>query len=301
MNDLSTFYRTKSTSDDITVSGRLAQVREDKLGTRTRAKLAQMLGLDPTVYGRYEMGREPPLTVVVALLRLFPDVRASWLLTGEGEPYIDNVGAAPSPGGGHAPPEQDLRRAATRAEQTILQQASAIETLKALLDRKDVPRMDVRPKFRLVGSKRELAQAEGAHWTEQYVAVPLLSDEAAAGNPRHVRDDQIGGYALVYSRWVRDVETTRCLRVKGDSMEPVLPDGSICAVDLAQRDPKALLKKIVAARVDDGVTIKWLQLAKEVLVLRPENREHDTIVLHPGEDEDNPIVGQVTWWWAPAP
>ena len=228
-------------------------------------------------------------------------VTVDWLLTGEGEPYIDNVGAAPSPGGGHAPPEQDLRRAATRAEQTILQQASAIETLKALLDRKDVPRMDVRPKFRLVGSKRELAQAEGAHWTEQYVAVPLLSDEAAAGNPRHVRDDQIGGYALVYSRWVRDVETTRCLRVKGDSMEPVLPDGSICAVDLAQRDPKALLKKIVAARVDDGVTIKWLQLAKEVLVLRPENREHDTIVLHPGEDEDNPIVGQVTWWWAPAP
>ena len=49
MNDLSTFYRTKSTSDDITVSGRLAQVREDKLGTRTRAKLAQMLGLDPIV------------------------------------------------------------------------------------------------------------------------------------------------------------------------------------------------------------------------------------------------------------
>jgi len=97
------------------------------------------------------------------------------------------------------------------------------------------------------------------------------------------------------------LDTTRCLRVRGDSMHPILPDGSICAVDLAQRDPQVLLKKIVAARVDDGVTIKWLQLAKDVLVLRPENREHDTIVLHPGEDDENPIIGQVTWWWAHAP
>lgn len=105
----------------------------------------------------------------------------------------------------------------------------------------------------------------------------------------------------MYSAWVPRVDTTRCLRVRGDSMERISRDGSIVAVDLEQPEPKALVKNIVAPRVKDGVTIKWLEFARDVLVFPAENGEHDTIVLYPGEGDENAVIGRVSWWSAHAP
>ena len=107
----------------------------------------------------------------------------------------------------------------------------------------------------------------------------------------------------MYKDWVPHPKETRCLRVKGTSMHPVLPDGSLVAVDGAIREPAQCADGIVAARVDDGVVIKWLTVAKDVLMLRSENREFAPVVLHPSEDEPSPIVGKVIWSltrWLPA-
>ena len=83
------------TSDGDSIRRRLAQVRETKLGSRSSAKLARMLGLDPGTYARYETERDAPASVLATLATCFPNVNPLWLLTGVGEPYVDDVGSTP--------------------------------------------------------------------------------------------------------------------------------------------------------------------------------------------------------------
>ena len=150
------------------------------------------------------------------------------------------------------------------------------------------------PELKVV-SRRELDDLE--RW-EAFVSIPLVRDEAAAGPPRAVADDEIEGFCLVYESWAKRPEDYICVRVKGDSMEPILPDGSIVAINLKNRAPGRLKGKIVAARHGGGVTVKELRRSEsgEDWLLVPYNKEHSPIVIK--AEEDNPIIGKVAWWWA---
>ena len=131
---------------------------------------------------------------------------------------------------------------------------------------------------------------------DHYVPVPLLRDAAAAGAPREVSGDDVEGYALIQYAWCPNPADFTCVRVHGDSMSPILHDGALVAIDHSQRDPQALRQKMVAARLDDGVTIKWLDLQPDgTLLLVPENKSHSPIPLP--RTPDNPIIGLVSWWW----
>ena len=145
-----------------------------------------------------------------------------------------------------------------------------------------------------VVSRRELEDLE--RW-DVFTAVPLVRDEAAAGTPRAVSDEDIEGFCLVYQGWAKRPEDYVCVRLKGDSMEPVLPDGSIVAVHLKSRSPRRLTGKLVAARHEGGVVVKELAQAGDHWVLLSYNKEHGPIVLDPHGHED-PIIGKVAWWWA---
>jgi len=243
-----------------------------------------------------------------ALVRLAATYRLdlTWLLTGKGEPYI-NVSGGPSgpdsrePTADDSSPEHVLEEAYRHVKHALAEHRVKVAEHEAQIARLQVAPIKVVARFRLLGHKRDLERAEGAHWTENLVAVPLLTDAVAAGNPREVNDRDIEGYAVVYASWVENVDTTRCVRVRGDSMERLLPDKSIVGLDLAQRDPRLLDNRIVAARVGDGVTIKWLRVHDDMLCLQPENQAHKIICLHPNGGDENPIIGRVTWWWAHAP
>lgn len=104
------------------------------------------------------------------------------------------------------------------------------------------------------------------------------------------------GYALIYFAWCPNPANFTCIRVRGDSMAPVLADGAIVAIDHSQRDPLALHQKMVAARADDGVTIKWLDRQPDgSLLLVSENKSYPAIPLPP--TRDNPVLGLVAWSW----
>ena len=150
------------------------------------------------------------------------------------------------------------------------------------------------PELKVV-SRRELDELE--RW-EAFVSIPLVRDEAAAGPPRAVADDDIEGFCLIYESWAKRPSDYVAVRVKGDSMEPVLPDGSIVAIHLKSRSPGRLKGKIVAARHEGGVTIKELRRSEsgEDWLLVPYNKEHSPLVIKP--EEDNPIIGKIAWWWA---
>ncbi len=131
---------------------------------------------------------------------------------------------------------------------------------------------------------------------DSYVPIPLLRDAAAAGAPREISETDVEGYALIQYAWCPNPDDFTCVRVHGDSMSPVLHDGALVAIDHSQSDPLALHQKMVAARLDDGVTIKWLDRQPDgTLLLVPENKSHSPIPLP--RTQSNPIIGLVAWWW----
>lgn len=139
---------------------------------------------------------------------------------------------------------------------------------------------------------------------EHYHAVRILKGRVAAGSPLDVDESETDGWALIFAEksWMPNTpENYSCVHVSGRSMWPILSDGDIVAIDHAQRDPRELDGKMVAFRVDGGVTIKWLKYdaSRKVLVGIPENTEElDHIVTLEGPEIDAGIVGKVAWWWA---
>jgi SOS-response transcriptional repressor LexA len=130
---------------------------------------------------------------------------------------------------------------------------------------------------------------------DHFVPIPLLKDAAAAGSPREISDGDLDGYAMIAYAWCPNPADLTCIRVRGDSMAPILHDGALVAIDHSQRDPLALHQKMVAARTDDGVVVKWLERSPDgALRLVSENKSYPPIELP--RTPANPILGLISWW-----
>jgi len=128
-----------------------------------------------------------------------------------------------------------------------------------------------------------------------FVPIPLLKDAAAAGSPREISDADLDGYALLHYSACPNPADFTCIRVRGDSMAPILHDGALVAIDHSQRDPLALHQKMVAARTPDGVVIKWLERSPDgSLRLVSESKSYPPIDLP--RTHSNPILGLIAWW-----
>lgn len=124
-------------------------------------------------------------------------------------------------------------------------------------------------------------------------AVPILADEAAAGDPRSVSDEDIEDYAVIYDHW--HGKEQRALRIKGESMSPTLEDGDIVGIDVSGTPrAKKLHGRVVAARVDGGVVVKRLSLAGDYVVLMSDNKQHPPLVI---DSDADAIIGPVIWAW----
>jgi SOS-response transcriptional repressor LexA len=154
----------------------------------------------------------------------------------------------------------------------------------------------------------QIVQAGGAGKKaprSQLVAIPLL--KVVAGTPGE-RGDNVPDLheALVESmiaapkEWCPNPATTNCVRVRGNSMNPLVYDGYILAVDSSQNDRAKLDGNIVIAwHRDVGLTVSRFQRYDHTEVLHPENRLYKSIVL----DRKNKwkILAKVLWWIGRAP
>jgi SOS-response transcriptional repressor LexA len=128
---------------------------------------------------------------------------------------------------------------------------------------------------------------------EDYLAIPLVDGAVAAGEPR-AASDVVEGYAVVYRPLVKKRKNMVAVRVKGDSMDPVITDGSIVIIDRDDcDDPQP--GKPYALRVDhDGVTIKFVGVDGGGLWAIPANRDYMPTRLEGGRDA---CVGRVIFSW----
>jgi DNA-binding transcriptional regulator YiaG len=131
-------------------------------------------------------------------------------------------------------------------------------------------------------------------------AIPLLSVAVASHGEKgdqsiSLNDAQIESMFAAPLQWCPNPSSTTCLRVRGNSMAPVICDGYILVVDSSQRDASELNGKVVVAwNRNLGLTVSRLQRYGNAEVLQPENRAYEPIVLN-GKHEWK-ILAKVLWW-----
>jgi phage repressor protein C with HTH and peptisase S24 domain len=100
--------------------------------------------------------------------------------------------------------------------------------------------------------------------------------------------------------WCPNPGYTSLLRVRGHSMEPLIRDGDIAAVDSSQTDRTRLDGKIVIVTSEEkGLCVSRLRRYPKFDVLESENREYQSVVL--GKSSGLRIVARVLWWISAAP
>jgi len=100
--------------------------------------------------------------------------------------------------------------------------------------------------------------------------------------------------------WCPNPGYTSLLRVKGRSMEPLLHDGDIAAVDSSQTDRTLLDGKVVIVTHEEkGLCVSRLRRYPKFDVLESENREYQAVVLDKSSGWH--IVAKVLWWISAAP
>ena len=132
---------------------------------------------------------------------------------------------------------------------------------------------------------------------EETVHIGIREIESSTGAEASVDNDGVRTMLQFSVRWLKErglrPSSCRIIRVRGESMEPTLPDGAIILVDLATEHPKS--GRIFVIRTGDGLTVK--RLAKNTRVGWLLESDHPQRSLWPTQPwpEDAEIVGEVRW------
>ena len=117
------------------------------------------------------------------------------------------------------------------------------------------------------------------------------------GNLNHIPAREVMGAPV---DWCPNPSYTSLLRVRGHSMEPLIHDGDIAAVDSSQTDRADLDGKVVIVTNEDkGLCVSRLRRYPKFDILESENREYQAVVL--GKSSGWRIIARVLWWISAAP
>ena len=244
------------------ISCRLREVRQELYGEHGGPELARRLNLPARTWYNYESG----VTVPAEVLLSFIDVTGTnpiWLYSGEGPRYrrgIEDQILA------DLTPEQLIRRGLEKLEQ---------EPQEIVLVAPDnLPPQNV----------------------SDFIAVDLFRLSSLLEGSGHEHPQ---GHILAYRQWIPHPRNTIAVRLEDESMHPILPSGSVVAIDRALHEPHALNGRMVAALHDGQAMIRWLEVTGRHMILRPNSasREYPMIPVELGES-GNPILGQVVWSWS---
>jgi hypothetical protein len=132
----------------------------------------------------------------------------------------------------------------------------------------------------------------------EFVAIGLYPPAVLAS--RALDPMRAEGHVLAYRHWLPHPSQTIGTRLTDDAMHPILPAGSIVAIDRSVTDPARLHGQIVAACPEGTPMIRWLDVHGRHIILRPNHNVGRDYPLIPLElDEHAPvIIGQVVWSWS---
>jgi SOS-response transcriptional repressor LexA len=247
------------------LSRRLREVRQEIFGDHGGPELARRLNLPARTWYNYETGVTVPAEVLLGFIEQ-TGANPIWLLTGEGPRY---------------------RRS---SDERLVSQLSPVELI-----RRGLEQLERSPSSTVVVGAENLPSDQAS----SFVAVALYPlTEIAADSPDRTTAE---GYVLAYRQWLPNPAETIATRLSDDAMHPILPAGSIVAIDRSITDPRKLHGQIVAARPGDVPMIRWLDLSGRHVILRPNQtngREFPLIPVDFDEADSHLIIGQVVWSWS---
>ncbi len=131
-----------------------------------------------------------------------------------------------------------------------------------------------------------------------FVAVSLVEMDDLAN--ASVDPASIQGYIMAYRQWLPNPGATVGVRLTDDSMYPILPSGSVVAIDRSRRDARSLQGRMVAASPEGHPMIRWLDITGRHMILRPNqvSRNHPLIPIELNGESEDLILGQVVWSWS---
>jgi hypothetical protein len=139
----------------------------------------------------------------------------------------------------------------------------------------------------------------------RFLAIPSLkiglgSVGKGGDNSEIIHDPPVGSMIGSPKDWCLNSSITTCLRVRGNSMLPLIYDGGILVVDSSQIDLSKLTDRLVIAwHKHIGLTLSRLQRHDRTAALQPENRKYESIVLN--RKQKWKILAKVLWWIGKAP
>jgi hypothetical protein len=246
------------------LSRRLREIRQEQFGEHGGPELARQLNLPARTWYNYETGVTVPAEVLLAFIEQ-TGANPSWLLNGEGPKYR----AA----------HDDLR----------LSELTPVELI-----RRGLERLERAPSEVVIVAPENLPSDE----TSDFVAIALYPPGAMVG--RNLDPARVEGHVLAYRQWLPHPSQTIGTRLTDDSMHPILPAGSIVAVDRSITDPTKLHGQIVAACPDGTPMIRWLDVHGRHIILRPNHNVGRDYPLIPVEldEQSQVVIGQVVWSWS---
>lgn len=143
-----------------------------------------------------------------------------------------------------------------------------------------------------------------------FAMVPLHDVELAAGSGFTNDSEEAGTHLLFRRDWMQKVgvgtKDARLVRVRGDSMEPMLFDSDVVLLDTSRTDVPAGRKRasgehsryLVAFERNGEARVKWAERpADDTLVIFSEN----SVAYRPefylrSEIDEMRIIGHVVWW-----
>ena len=140
---------------------------------------------------------------------------------------------------------------------------------------------------------------------QELVAIPLVKVVAGSHGEKGddvtaLHDGPVESMIAAPKDWCPNPAATTCLRVTGNSMNPLIYDGYILVVDTSQTDHAELDGKIVIAwHKDKGLTVSRLRAYDHTEVLRAENSDYGSVVMNLKHKWK--ILGKVLWWIGKAP
>lgn len=244
------------------ISSRLREVRQELFGEHGGPELARRLNLPARTWYNYETGVTVPAEVLLSFIDQ-TGTNPVWLLTGQGPKYRRGL--------------EDMVLADLSPEDLI---------------RRGLEKLEQEPNEVVFVAPENLSGEDAS----DFVAVDLVP-LASLGSKGPTRPE---GHILAYRQWIPHPRETVAVQLKDDAMHPILPAGSVVAVDRAVRDPRLLQGKLVAAVPDGRPMICWLEMSGRHLILRPNqpSREHPMVPVDLEDHAESPIVGQVVWSWS---
>lgn len=245
------------------LSRRLRELRQELFGEHGGPELARRLGLPARTWYNYETGVTVPAEIVLGFIQE-TGANPAWLFCGNGPKYH-------------------------RQDATSFMELTPIELIRRGLEKLEQDTSDL-----VVVAPENLP----SDMLSDFVAVPLVSFRDVAR--KSIERWRTGGYVMAYREWLPNPEETVGVRLEDDAMYPILPAGSVVAIDRHDTDPRRLQGRMVAASPEGVPVIRWLDISGRHMILRPNqpSREHPLIPIELDGPVRDLIIGQVVWSWS---